>query len=124
MNPVQKTAFDDAVALARAALAQGDPVTAQLQLERAHVLGQAEVWPHVVSHWLMLRVALRRRQGGAVIGQALRIVLGALGSAVGLVPVGNTGGSDIGMFRRLPVAPELQRLIAGVAPDSAPAKRQ
>jgi hypothetical protein len=36
-----------------------------------------------------------------------------IGSAVGVVPVGNTGGSDISMFKRLPVPPELQSIIDG-----------
>ena len=124
MNPQLQAAFDKEMALARKALAQGDLATAQAQLERAHVLGQRHVWPHVLSHWFMLRVALKRGEGSAVIGQAVRIVLGALGSAVGVVPVGNTGGSDIGMFRRLPVAPELQALIDGGAPDSGAGKGQ
>jgi hypothetical protein len=115
MNPVQKAAFDDAVAQARAALAGNELALAQTHLERAHVLGQAHVWPHVLSHWLMLRVAFQRAQWAAVLGQAVRIGLGAAGSAVGVVPTGNTGGSDIGMFRRLPVAPELQVLIDGHA---------
>jgi hypothetical protein len=115
MNPQQHAAFAAAIAAARTCLAQGALDAAQTYLERAHVLGQAHVWPHVLSHWLMLRVALRRAQWAAVLGQAVRIGLGAAGSAVGVVPTGNTGGSDIGMFRRLPVAPELQALIDGHA---------
>ena len=115
MNPQQQAAFAAAIAAARRCLAQGAPDAAQAHLERAHVLGQRQVRPHVLSHWLMLRVALQRRRGLAALGQAVRIVLGAAGSAVGVVPVGNTGGSDIGMFRRLPVAPELQALIDGPA---------
>jgi hypothetical protein len=27
--------------------------------------------------------------------------------------VGNTGGTDISMFKRLPIAPELQKIIDG-----------
>jgi hypothetical protein len=40
-----------------------------------------------------------------------------LGSAVGVIPVGNTGGTDIGMFKRMPIEPELQNIIDGVPPD-------
>jgi len=82
-------------------------------LERAHVLGQRYVIPHVRSHWLMLRIGLARRAPGEVWGQAVRIVLGALGSAVNVVPVGNTGGTDISMFKRLPISPEVARIIDG-----------
>ena len=50
----------------------------------------------------------------AALGQTVRILLGILGSAVGVVPVGNTGGTDIGMFKRMPIDPELQNIIDGV----------
>ena len=41
----------------------------------------------------------------------MRIMLGITGSALGLVPAGNTGGSDISMFKRMPVPAELQNII-------------
>lgn len=103
--------FDAEIAAARARMAAGELEAAMGHLERAHVIGQRRVWPHVLSHWLMLKVELKRGRPAAAFGQLLRIVLGALGSALGVVPTGNTGGSDIGMFRRLPVAPELQAAI-------------
>jgi len=81
------------------------------RLERAHVLGQARVRLHVIAHWLMLLVALRRGEPMAAGGQLMRILLGALGSAVGSVPTGNTGGSNVGMFRRMPIDPELARIM-------------
>jgi hypothetical protein len=40
-------------------------------------------------------------------------VLGAVGSAVGVIPVGNTGGSDVNMFRRMPIPPDLARVLEG-----------
>jgi len=80
-------------------------------LETAHVLGQRHVVPHVVTHWWMLKIGLKRRSAPEVAGQAVRILLGALGSAVGVVPVGNTGGTNISMFKRLPIDASLRRLI-------------
>jgi Protein of unknown function (DUF3703) len=121
MNPVRRLAFDTEIALAKERISRGELDTGFVHLERAHVIGQASVWPHARSHWLMLIVELRRRRPVAVIGQAVRIVLGALGSAVGVVPVGNTGGSNVSMFKRMPIAPELQRVIDGDAPPSPPA---
>ena len=88
-------------------------------MERAHVIGQAFVVPHARSHWLMLEVEFRRKRPVAAFGQFVRIVLGMLGSAVGVVPVGNTGGSDVSMFKRMPIAPELQDIIDGGAPPDA-----
>lgn len=80
-------------------------------LETAHVLGQRHVIPHIRTHWLMLEIGLRRRSAVEVFGQAVRIVLGALASTVGAVPVGNTGGTDIGMFKRLPIAVEIAHIV-------------
>lgn len=64
----------------------------------------------------MLRVELRRHRYAAVFGQLIRIGLGALGSAVGIVPTGNTGGTNVSMFRRMPIATELQAIIDANAP--------
>lgn len=116
MNPVQSAAFESEIYLARQLIAGDEFEQGFAHLERAHVIGQAFVVPHVRSHWLMLEVEIRRKRPVAAVGQFVRIVLGALGSAVGTVPVGNTGGSDISMFKRMPIAPELQDLIDGRAP--------
>lgn len=119
MNPVQGAAFDNEIVLAKELIRRGDLESGFGHLERAHVIGQAFVVPHARSHWLMLRVEVRRRRPGAAFGQVVRIVLGVLGSAAGVVPVGNTGGTDISMFKRMPIAPELQRIIDGDAPPGA-----
>lgn len=119
MNPIQKSAFEAEIAQAKRLLAQGLVEAGFKRLERAHVIGQAYVDPHVVSHWLMFKVEVRRRQPVAAFGQAARIVLGALGSAVGVIPTGNTGGSDISMFKRMPIEPELKSLMEGRAPNNS-----
>lgn len=90
---------------------EGNLTHAFQHLEVAHVLGQRYVAPHVLTHYWMLRIGVKRRSLLEVMGQAVRIVLGALGSAVGIVPVGNTGGTNISMFKRLPIDPDLTKLI-------------
>ena len=117
MNPVRSVAFDNEIAQAKELIARGELEAGFPHLERAHIIGQAFVVPHATSHWLMLGVELRRRRVMAAFGQIARIVLGILGSAVGVVPVGNTGGTDISMFKRMPIEPELQDIIDGVPPD-------
>lgn len=117
MNPIQKAAFEAEITRAHQLLADGQVDAGFRHLERAHVIGQAHVIPHVRSHWLMLKLELRRGRPLAVLGQVLRVLLGALGSAVGVIPTGNTGGSDISMFKRLPIDPALQRIIAGQPAD-------
>jgi hypothetical protein len=88
MNAAHESALRQEVRLARELMERGDFDGAFLRLERAHNLGQAHVRWHVLAHWLMLEVAIRRHQGIAALGQAVRIVLGAIGSAVGRVPTG------------------------------------
>ena len=75
------------------------------------MLGQRDVWRHVLTHWHMLRIAIRRRVPSAIAGQAARIVLGAIGSVLGRVPTGNTGGTNVGMFRSMPIDPELAGIM-------------
>ncbi|WP_373047511.1 DUF3703 domain-containing protein [Vulgatibacter sp.] len=113
MNQNLRKAYDLAIEKALQLMQAGDYYEAHFHLERAHVLGQRFVVPHVRSHWLMLRVEIARRAPGAALGQAVRIYLGALGSAVGVVPVGNTGGSDVSMFARMPVPGPVRLLIEG-----------
>lgn len=115
MNPVQQAAFAHEMAAAKSALQAGQAETAQAHLERAHVIGQSHPGPHALTHWWMLKIEWQRRHPTAVAGQAIRMVFGALGSAIGAVPIGNTGGSNISMFKRLPVDPELQAIIDGKA---------
>lgn len=121
MHPIRRSAFDTEMAKARMLLAAGRLTAAFGHLERAHVIGQAHVIPHVTSHWWMFRVELRRRRPAALVGQLARIILGALSSAVGVIPAGNTGGTDISMFKRMPVAAALQDIIDGREPgEGAP----
>lgn len=119
MNSIQKSAFDAEIALANVIFAEGALDAGFKHLERAHVIGQAYVVPHVKSHWLMLKVELRRRRSLGIVGQAVRILLGAVGSAVGVVPAGNTGGSDISMFKRMPIDPDLRDIVEGRVPDNS-----
>jgi len=119
MNPAQRAAFDNEITLAKERIARGELEAGFAHLERAHVVGQAFVGPHARSHWLMLKIEFRRKRAIAALGQVIRIVLGIIGSVVGIVPIGNTGGSDVSMFMRMPIAPELQKIIDGSAPPES-----
>lgn len=119
MNSRQRQAFEQEIGVGRELIAAGDLDRAFRHLERAHIIGQAFVYAHAKTHWLMLTLEIRRRRFSAAFGQAIRIVLGIIGSAVGLVPVGNTGGTDISMFKRLPIAPDLQKIIEGNSSNDA-----
>jgi hypothetical protein len=111
MNPELRQAFDAEMKAAIALYTAGSLAEAFPHLELAHVLGQRYVAPHVLTHYWMLKVGAQRGSFPEVGGQLVRLLLGALGSAVGIVPVGNTGGTNISMFKRLPIDPDIQRLI-------------
>lgn len=111
MTRTLKDAFEREMAEAWRLYREGQLDQAFNHLETAHVLGQRHVVPHVRTHWLMLKIGLRRRSAAEVFGQVVRIVLGALGSTVGVVPVGNTGGTDISMFKRLPIASDIAHIV-------------
>ena len=100
-----------ALRLAAAAEARGDLPGAFAHLERAHVIGQASTREHVRVHLQMLRWGVRRRAVREVLGQIFRIAGAATMTGIGLVPAGNTGGTDVSPFKRMPIPHELQTLI-------------
>lgn len=80
-------------------------------LEKAHVIGQKDVLLHTISHLHMLKVALLSRDIKEVVGQLFRLPLGIVGSLVGIVPVGNTGGSNISAFKRMKLPEDIRKLM-------------
>lgn len=81
-------------------------------LENAHVLGQESTYWHVKTHGLMLLWALRHRDIKECLGQLFRIIGAATKTAIGLVPKGNTGGSNVSPFRVMLIKPEHEKIIA------------
>jgi hypothetical protein len=112
MHPQLEAAFDAEMRSARQALAGADPAAAFAHYERAHVLGQWYVRTHTLAHLGMLRVAIRRRDLREIAGQLLRIPGGMLGSALGRVPRGNTGGANVSAFREMAIPPDVRSLLA------------
>jgi Protein of unknown function (DUF3703) len=102
--------------LAALAELEGKLQQAFTHLERAHVLGQNSTLQHVRVHYAMLCWAFRHRKIKEVCGQLVRIVGAATKTALGLVPKGNTGGSNVSPFKRLPVAPDLEACIREASP--------
>lgn len=86
-------------------------------LERAHVLGQASTREHVRVHWQMLLWGIRHRAAHEVFGQIIRIVGAATKTAFGLVPVGNTGGSNVSAIKPLPIPADLAAVLAELHPS-------
>ena len=87
-------------------------------LENAHVIGQGSTYYHVYVHWKMLQWGIRYRNIKEVLGQLLRIVGAATKTAIGFVPHGNTGGSNVNPFQRMPIQPRLATIISQAKHDS------
>lgn len=91
----------------RLALDVGDADRAWHHLERAHIVSQPYLGPHLASHGAMLRLAIRRRDMHEVRGQIFRIILAPLGSLTGRLPVGNNGRSGVSAFAPMPIPADL-----------------
>lgn len=109
MSPFSKniTPSVDRELAAAEALEQSQPRRAFGHLERAHVLGQQSTFHHVRVHARMFIWAVRQRDVRELVGQSLRIVGAATKTIFGLVPTGNTGGSNISPLQRLPIPSDL-----------------
>ena len=97
--------------LAEAASAK-KPKDSFAHMERAHILSQYATRDHVWVHIAMLRWAVEQRDIREFGGQIVRIVGAATKTAIGLIPVGNTGGADVSPFRPMPLPDDLARIIA------------
>ena len=91
----------------------GDAELAWSSLERAHVLSQPWPWPHTRTHLAMLRLALRTRDAREAVGQIVRVLVAAPGSAAGRYPHGNSGRARVPMMAPMPVPADLAAILAG-----------
>mgnify|MGYP002785434325 CR=1 FL=1 len=76
------------MAASREAEHAGDIAAAIAHLERAHILGQRYLLPHLATHWRMLALARTAQNGPETRGQILRLVAAIPGYIFGWVPVG------------------------------------
>jgi hypothetical protein len=107
-----KPHVESELTLAKQARKKRDGKVEFSHLENAHVLGQASSLLHTKVHFLMLFWAVRQVNVKEGLGQIMRIVGAATKTAVGLVPSGNTGGTNISPFKVLPVSPKLATILA------------
>ena len=91
--------------------AQGQASPAFTHLERAHVLGQASTAHHVRVHWRMFLWGIQQRNAKECLGQVFRIIGAATKTVFGLIPHGNTGGSNVSPFKAMAVPAELEMRI-------------
>lgn len=108
MPSTVRQAIDAELAAAKAA---EDPAATWRALERAHILSQPWAWPHTAVHGRMLVFAVRQRDAGEVLGQAVRLAVAAPGSLAGRYPRGNTGRARVGLTQPMPVPDDLAALL-------------
>ena len=77
-------------------------------MERAHVLGQSSTFEHVRVHYHMFAWGVRNRNYSEILGQILRLIGAAVLTPLGLIPKGNTGGSNISPFKSSPIPSDLE----------------
>lgn len=91
----------------REARARKEIEVAWHHLERAHIISQPYLGPHLASHWAMLGFAFDQRDWREVAGQIVRLVLAPLGALTGRIPMGNTGRSNVSAFKPMPITDDL-----------------
>jgi Protein of unknown function (DUF3703) len=111
MSPNRREACEAALTESRTARRGGDDQAAWAHLERAHILGQPFIGPHLRTHWEMLRLAVATRIRGEALGQVFRLVLVIPGTLLGRLPAGNTGRANVSAFVPMPIPAELSALL-------------
>ena len=89
----------------------GNMVGAFRHLERAHILGQSSTTLHVMAHIRMLGWAWRQYDWREIRGQLFRIMGAATKTIFGLVPQGNSGGSNVSPFKPMPIPDDLAEIM-------------
>lgn len=81
-------------------------------LELAHIFSQPHAGLHTLTHWRMLRFAVRSGDSREIMGQVLRLIVAAFGSWTGKYPAGNTGRSNVSMFQEMEIPKKVAERIA------------
>ncbi|MFI7127862.1 DUF3703 domain-containing protein [Nonomuraea sp. NPDC050153] len=95
----------------RAARTAGSDDARWRHLERAHIISQPWPWPHTRNHIAMFALAVAQRDRREALGQVVRIIVAAPGSALGRYPEGNTGRATVGLTQPMPIPEDLAALL-------------
>jgi len=107
MKSKLQKAFDQEMLLAKNMYKAKDFSKCYYHLERAHILGQRHYLPHVLNHFWMFKVAVKKRDLREALGQISRMIM-SVGSIFGVVPLGNTGRARISPIKPMPIPSDLQ----------------
>lgn len=113
MKATIKIAFDQEMSLARDAYNRDQLDDSFRFLERAHILGQRYFKTHLMTHWWMLKVGIRKTDWREIRGQFFRILAVLPGYLFGWVPKGNTGGANVSALKPMRIPDDLATLLKG-----------
>ncbi len=111
MNKEVRLEFEDRIKKAKQLIVKKNYQDAFFLLEEAHILGQRYVIPHTICHLYMLKIGILNKDFKEVVGQLFRIPTGFIGSLVGILPIGNTGGSNVSPFKGMDIPEKLKRIM-------------
>ncbi|MCW7467568.1 DUF3703 domain-containing protein [Leptospira bourretii] len=111
MNPIIKEIFEKEMRIAKELYLSKKWEEAFSHLEKAHILGQRNAIPHTINHWWMLKVGIRKKDGKEIRGQIIRLLVVGIGSLLGRAPIGNTGGSNVGIMTPLPISSDIAQIF-------------
>lgn len=80
-------------------------------LERAHILGQFFWKAHAYSHYKMLVLSFKSKNMREFFSQIPRLILAIPGSVLHIAPKGNVGTGRVGIFERMTVPEDLQKIL-------------
>ena len=106
-----KEHYQSELSLYRLSLNRKEYTAAWKHLERSHILGQAYPYEHTYSHWLMLKFGFRQKNVKEVLGQLLRLAVGAWKSFIDHIPTGNTGGSNVPPLKKMELPQDLSIIL-------------
>jgi hypothetical protein len=86
-------------------------------LDRAHLLAQAYPVEHTYIHYKMLQFGIKINSRKEIIGQIPRLLVGGIKSFFGQIPTGNTGGSNVSPWKKMPIDIEINEIFkkAGIS---------
>ncbi|MEP2024524.1 MAG: DUF3703 domain-containing protein [Reichenbachiella sp.] len=80
-------------------------------LERAHIIGQRYPFQHTETHWKMLLLGFRTTNIKEILGQTIRLLLGAPFSLINKIPVGNIGSTKVSMIKSQEMPEDILKLF-------------
>lgn len=111
MPELLKVYYKNELSLYQQALEQAKIKDAWHHLERAHIIGQRYPYQHTETHGHMLFLGLKSGDFKEVVGQMIRLMLGAPFSIINKIPVGNVGSTRVSMIKSQEIPKDIKNLF-------------